>query len=104
MRKVASRQTADWRSTALDLAVILAVAVTAIAGDIVIAVLIGVGVAVVLFVLRMSRSIVRPEQYAHQVRSRPARGAAGPALLAAHAPRLPPLELGGPVLFCSAHS
>ena len=104
VRKVASRQTADWRSTALDLAVILAVAVTAIAGDIVIAVLIGVGVAVVLFVLRMSRSIVRREQYADEVRSRRARDAADSALLAAHGRRILLLELDGPIFFGSAES
>ena len=67
LRKVISRDTVDWHSTALDLTVILAVAVAAIAGDIAIAVLIGVGVAVVLFVLRMSRSIVRRERYGDEV-------------------------------------
>src|SRR6266487_4255886 len=67
VRKVFSRERADWHSTALDLTVILAVAVTAIAGDVAIAVLIGVGVAVVLFVLRMSRSIVRRERYGDEV-------------------------------------
>jgi len=88
----------------LDLTVILAVAVTAIAGDIAIAVLIGVGVAVVLFVLRMSRSIVRRERYGDEVRSRRARAAADDALLDAHGRGIVLLELEGPVFFGSAES
>jgi anti-anti-sigma factor len=104
VRKVISRDTVDWHSTALDLTVILAVTVTAIAGDIAIAVLIGVGVAVVLFVLRMSRSIARREQYGDAVRSRRARAAAESALLDAHGCRIVLLELEGPVFFGSAES
>jgi len=104
VRKVVSRETVDWHSTALDLTVILAVAVTAIAGDVAIAVLIGVGVAVVLFVLRMSRSIVRREQYGDVVRSRRVRDAAESDLLAAHGRGILLLELEGPVFFGSAES
>jgi anti-anti-sigma factor len=104
VRKVISRETVDWHSTVLDLTVILAVAVTAIAGDIAIAVLIGVGVAVVLFVLRMSRSIVRREQYGDETRSRRARDPAESALLDAHGRRIVLLELEGPVFFGSAES
>jgi len=104
LRKVISRDTVDWHSTALDLTVILAVAVAAIAGDIAIAVLIGVGVAVVLFVLRMSRSIVRRERYGDEVRSRRARAAADAALLDAHGRGIVLLELEGPVFFGSAES
>ena len=104
VRKVFSRERADWHSTALDLTVILAVAVTAIAGDVAIAVLIGVGVAVVLFVLRMSRSIVRRERYGDEVRSRRARSAAESALLDAHGRGIVLLELEGPVFFGSAES
>jgi len=104
VRKVVSRDTVDWHSTALDLTVILAVAVTAIAGDVTIAVLIGVGVAVVLFVLRMSRSIVRREHYGDEVRSRRARDAAESALLAEHGRAILLLELEGPVFFGSAES
>src|SRR5258705_53779 len=104
LRRVISRDTVDWHSTALDLTVILAVAVTAIAGDIAIAVLIGVGVAVVLFVLRMSRSIVRRERYGDEVRSRRARAAADDALLDAHGRGIVLLELEGPGFFGSAGS
>jgi len=84
VRKVVSRDTVDWHATALDLTVILAVAVTADRRRRPIAALIGVGVAVVLFVLRMSRSIVRRERYGGQARSR--RGAMpGIRLLTEHA-------------------
>ena len=104
LRKIASGQMVDWRAVALDLAVIVTVAATAIAGDIVVAVLIGVGVAVVLFVLRMSRSIVRSEQSGEALRSRRARDAAESALLAAHGGSILLLELEGPVFFGSAES
>src|SRR6266545_1249148 len=64
----------------------------------------GVSVAVVLFVLRMSRSIVRREQYGDEVRSRRARDAAESALLDAHGRGIVLLELEGPVFFGSAES
>jgi CRP-like cAMP-binding protein/anti-anti-sigma regulatory factor len=104
LQKIVSRKTIGWRAIALDLAVIAAVAVTAIAGDVVVAVLIGVGVAVVLFVLRMSRSIVRREQYGDARHSRRARDAAESRLLAEHGRRILLLELEGPVFFGSADS
>ena len=104
VRKVASRQMVDWRAIALDLAVIVTVAATAIAGDIVVAVLIGVGVAVVLFVLRMSRSIVRSEQHGDVLRSRRARDATESALLSEHGRRILLMALEGPVFFGSAES
>jgi MFS superfamily sulfate permease-like transporter len=104
VRKIASREMVDWRAIALDLAVIVTVAATAIAGDIVVAVLIGVGVAVVLFVLRMSRSIVRRERYGDSMRSRRARDAADSDLLARHGRGIVLLDLEGPVFFGSAES
>ena len=104
VRKIASREMVDWRAIALDLAVIVTVAATAIAGDIVVAVLIGVGVAVVLFVVRMSRSIVRRERYGDSVRSRRARDAAESELLGQHGRGIVLLELEGPVFFGSAES
>jgi anti-anti-sigma factor len=104
VRKIACREMVDWRAIALDFAVIVTVAATAIAGDIVVAVLIGVGVAVVLFVLRMSRSIVRREQWGDGVRSRRARDAGESALLAEHGRAILVLELDGPMFFGSAES
>jgi anti-anti-sigma factor len=104
LRKGVSGEMVDWRAIALDLAVIVTVAATAIAGDIVVAVLIGVGVAVLLFVLRMSRSIVRHEQYGDRVRSRRSRDAADSELLASHGRSILLLELDGPVFFGSAES
>jgi MFS superfamily sulfate permease-like transporter len=104
LRKVATREMVGWRAIALDLAVIVTVAATAIAGDIVVAVLIGVGVAVILFVLRMSRSIVRRERYGDSARSRRARDAADSTLLAKHGRGILLLELEGPVFFGSAES
>ncbi len=102
--KVVRSEMVDWRAIALDLAVIVTVAATAIAGDIVVAVLIGVGVAVLLFVMRMSRSIVRRERWGDTVRSRRARDAGESALLAEHGRAILLLELDGPVFFGSAES
>ena len=64
VRKVVARETLGWRTISLDLAVIITVAASAIAGDIIVAVLIGVGVAVLLFVRRMSRSIQLSREWA----------------------------------------
>jgi SulP family sulfate permease len=104
LRKVASRKTASGRAAAVDLAVIVVVALTAIAGDVIFAVLIGVGVAVALFVLRMSRSIVRREQHGDVARSRRTRDAAQTGVLAAHGRRILLLELEGPVFFGTAEA
>jgi SulP family sulfate permease len=104
VRKVLARETLGWRTIALDLAVIATVAVSAIAGNLIIAVLIGVGLAVLLFVRRMSRSIVRREQYGDSVRSRRARDAAESELLVRHGRRIVLLQLEGPVFFGSAES
>jgi MFS superfamily sulfate permease-like transporter len=104
VRKILSRRAVSWRAVAVDLAVIVVVALTAIAGDVVFAVLIGVAVAVVLFVLRMSRSIVRRELPGDVVRSRRTRDAAQMRVLAEHGRRIRVLELEGPVFFGSAES
>lgn len=104
VRKVLSRRAVSGRAAGIDLAVIVVVALTAIAGDVVFAVLIGVAVAVMLFVLRMSRSIVRRELPGDVVRSRRTRDAAQMRVLAEHGRRIRVLELEGPVFFGSAES
>lgn len=104
VRKILSRRAVSRRAVALDLAVVAVVALTAIAGDVVFAVLIGVVVAVVLFVLRMSRSIVRRDLPGDVVRSRRTRDAAQMRVLAEHGRRIRVLELEGPVFFGSAES
>lgn len=104
LRKIVSRRTVNGRAVAVDLVVIVVVALTAIAGDVIVAVLIGVGVAVVLFVLRMSRSIVRRERYGDVAHSRRTRDAAQRGVLATHGRRILVLELEGPVFFGTAEA
>jgi anti-anti-sigma factor len=104
LKKVAAHDTIDWRAIALDLVVIGTVATIAIAGSIVIAVLGGIGLAVLLFVLRMSRSVIRAEQYGDTLHSRRTRDAEEWAILARHGGRILVLQLEGPLFFGSAEN
>ena len=102
LKRVVHRKTVNWRSIALDLVVIGVVAAVALSGEIMVAVLLGVTVAVVVFMLRMSRSVIRRERYANAVHSRRARDAADEALLASRGKEILALELEGPLFFASA--
>jgi SulP family sulfate permease len=102
VRRVAHRKAVHWRSVALDLLVIVVVASVALAGEIVAAVLIGVTVAVIVFTLRMSRGIIRREQYGDLAQSRRAREAGDAAVLAERGRAILAVELEGPLFFGSA--
>jgi anti-anti-sigma factor len=100
--RIAARKAIHWPSISIDLCVILMVASIALAGEVVAAVLLGVTVAVVVFTLRMSRTVIRREQYGDVVQSRRARDATDAALLAAHGRNILAIELEGPLFFASA--
>lgn len=102
LKRVAARQTVQWASILIDLMVIGLVAAVAIAGEIVAAVLLGVAVSIVVFTLRMSRGVIRREQYGDAVQSRRTRETVEAALLAAHGRRILAVELEGPLFFASA--
>ncbi|HUP97423.1 MAG TPA: SulP family inorganic anion transporter [Usitatibacter sp.] len=104
LRRIAERKAVHWRGIALDLFVIGIVASVALAGEIVAAVLIGVTVAVVVFTLRMSRGIIRREQYGDVAQSRRAREAGDSALLAQGGRAILAIELEGPLFFGSAEA
>jgi SulP family sulfate permease len=104
VRKVVGRKAMHWRSIAVDLFVIAVVASVALAGEIVAAVLIGVTVAVVVFTLRMSRGVIRREQYGDVVQSRRTREAGDEALLAGGGRGILAIELEGPLFFASAET
>ncbi len=104
LRRVAMRKAVHWRSIVLDLLVIGLVAAVALAGEIVIAVLVGVAVAGVVFTLRMSRGIVRREQYGDVVQSRRTREAGDAAVLHANGRSILAIELEGPLFFGSAEA
>src|SRR5258706_8641818 len=99
-RRVASRWAS--RKSVLDLAVILLVAVLSVAVDIVLAVLLGVAMAALLFLVRMSRWVIRRTYRCSGVRSRKARPGAEMEALARSGSRILAMELQGALFFGSA--
>lgn len=96
------RDTPRRAAVALDLAVALFVSVLSIAVHVVLAVFIGIALAVFLFVLRMSRSSVRRIYRCDLVRSRKSRGPAEMAALEAQGAAILVIELQGALFFGSA--
>jgi CRP-like cAMP-binding protein/anti-anti-sigma regulatory factor len=86
-------------NVAVDLAVVVTVAVLSIALNIVSAVFIGVAIAVGLFVLRMSRSIVRRSYRCSTIHSRTSRTASERAYLDRAGEAVLVLELQGALFF-----
>jgi sulfate permease, SulP family len=87
---------------ALDLAVAMFVSVVSIALNVVLAVFIGVALAVFLFVVRMSRSNIRRLYRCDVVRSRKSRDAGEMALLEAKGASILVVELQGALFFGTA--
>jgi len=104
LRKVGRRGAVHWPSISVDLLVIVVVAAVALSGAILAAVLIGVAVAVIVFTLRMSRGVIRREQYGDVVQSRRARASGDAALLVRHGRAILAIELEGPLFFGSAEA
>lgn len=88
--------------TAIDLAVILIVTTLAIVTSIVTAVFIGVLIAMVLFLWRMSRSVLRSSYGCAHVRSRKRRDDAQEAVLARRSNSIRVLVLEGAIFFGTA--
>jgi SulP family sulfate permease len=101
---VASRQFAEWRSMLVDLLVIVMVAALAVFTNIVLAVATGIAVAIVFFILRMSRSVVRRTYTGDSVHSRRVRSAQDMEKLWNHGHEIKVFELEGPVFFGSAEN
>lgn len=89
---------------ALDLAVVAAVALLSITINIVLAVFIGIVVAIALFIARVSRSNIRRLYRCDTIRSRKARGQQQTALLDRLGARILVLELQGVLFFGSAET
>ena len=102
LRRLATHKAVHWRGIVVDLLVISIVALVALSGEIVAAVLIGITVAGIVFTLRMSRGIVRREQYGDMVQSRRTREAGDAAVLADRGRSILAVELEGPLFFGSA--
>jgi anti-anti-sigma regulatory factor len=96
------RDTPHRSAVALDLSVALFVSVLSIAIHVVLAVFIGIALAVLLFVVRMSRSSVRRLYRCDRVRSRKSRGAAAIAELEQKGTAILVIELQGALFFGSA--
>src|SRR5262245_10643700 len=93
---------AHWRVPALDLFVVALVAAVTIALDLVWAVSVGVATAIVLFLYRMSRSIVRRTYRGDAVRSKRMFDRRLTEFLAEAGRRIVVFELEGPIFFGTA--
>ena len=102
IRKMLSREVVHWKNMALDLFVIVTVATVAMAVNLVVAVGIGVVVAVLTFLTRMSRSVVRRAYRGDSVHSRHVRDPRLMHLLQRHGRKILVLELEGPLFFGTA--
>jgi len=89
------------RKVVIDLVLVVLVAILAVTVDIVVAVFIGVGVAALLFVVRMGRSVVRRLYRCTGVRSRMRRTVPEIALLEQHGAVILAAELQGALFFGS---
>jgi MFS superfamily sulfate permease-like transporter len=96
-RKAIAGELVRWKVMTLDLLVVALVATVTIAFDLVAGVVIGVAVAIVFFLVRMSKSVVRRTYRGDMVRSRRARDPRLMELLAAEGRRIVVFELEGPI-------
>jgi MFS superfamily sulfate permease-like transporter len=93
---------ADARNMLSDLAIIAVVTVVAVALNIVAAVGLGIAVTMLVFLRRMSKSVVRRTYRCDVVQSRKTREPKTADLLAAHGGTILVLELDGPIFFGTA--
>lgn len=102
--KLLKREFASAQNMLLDLTIILFVTVAAVAVNIVFAVLIGVTVTVVFFLLRMSKSVVRRSYHCDSVHSRKTRDERLMEILSRHGSEILVYELEGPLFFGTAEN
>jgi SulP family sulfate permease len=102
LRRLLAREFVHWRNMTVDLIVILLVATVAIAANLVAAVGIGVGVAVLSFLTRMSKSLVRRAYHGDVIHSRRTRDPRLMEILRAHGRKILVFELEGPIFFGTA--
>ena len=94
------RGRADNRAgVAADLSIVVIVAVIAMVANIGLAVLMGFVVTIALFLLRISKSVIRREYTCDAIHSRKMRAPAHMAELAIHGQHITVIELEGPVFF-----
>jgi sulfate permease, SulP family len=87
------------RTAALDLAIVFVVAILSVTIDIVLAVFVGIAIAILLFVVKMSRSVIRRSYRCGAVRSRKSRTAEERDLLGKRGDVIFVLDLQGALFF-----
>jgi SulP family sulfate permease len=102
LRRLGQTSPSHRRKVLLDLLVVLLVAGLSIAVDIVLAVFLGVAIAALLFMVRMSRSIIRRQYRGAQVRSRKFRPLQDMEALGRNGSAILVMELQGALFFGSA--
>lgn len=102
LARLVRRRDRQWRVSVLDLAVMVIVAAVTIVLDLVWAVSIGVGISILLFLYRMSRSIVRRRYRGDTARSKRMREPRLMEFLASAGRRIVVFELEGPIFFGTA--
>ncbi len=104
VKRLCSPAVANRTRIAVELFVIALVAILSILANIVIAVFIGIVVAILLFLLRMSRSILRRHYRCDHVNSRRSRAPYETALISQHGSKILVMELEGALFFGTADS
>ena len=104
VRRVASGSTPYRRHLVLELAVVVVVAALSVLINVVVAVFLGVAIAVLLFAVRMSRSIVRRSYRGSAVRSRKSRTIEQMMLLERAGASVLVVELQGALFFGTAET
>ena len=102
MGQIARGNTVNWGSIAVDLAVIALVTAVALLGEIAVAVVIGIIIAVIVFTVRMSQGMVRSVRFGDVLHSRRTREASDIGVLSANGRSIMVIELEGPMFFASA--
>lgn len=100
--RLLSRDFVYWKAMALDLLVVVLVATVTIGYNLVAGVAVGVAVAVLFFLLRMSKSVIRRTYRADVVRSRRTRDPRLMELLSMEGRKIVAFELEGPIFFGTA--
>ncbi len=101
-RRAVTGELVHWKVMTLDLLVVALVASVTIAFDLVTGVAVGVAVAIVFFLVRMSKSVVRRTYHGDMVRSRRTRDPRLMELLAVEGRQIAVFELEGPIFFGTA--
>jgi MFS superfamily sulfate permease-like transporter len=101
-RRLLTRDFVYWKAVALDLLVVALVATVTIVYNLVAGVAVGMAVAVLFFLLRMSKSVVRRTYRGDVVRSRRTRDPRLMELLSKEGGKIVTFELEGPIFFGTA--